>query len=119
MSGRFIVELENNHHYILVDTVTGYKYYAPAQDDASSICGILNNQQKLLEKQRRDLHQLKEKLQSMGVQIDLKQEICENCANNDLFGFSFGDDDVWCNVKEKSVYKYDWCDKWCGDNSEG
>ena len=34
---RYIVELENNHHYILVDTVTGETFYTPAQDDANSL----------------------------------------------------------------------------------
>ena len=40
---RYIVELENNHHYILVDTVTGETFYTPAQDDANSLAKKLND----------------------------------------------------------------------------
>ena len=40
---RYIVELENNHHYILIDTVTGETFYTPAQDDAKSLATKLNN----------------------------------------------------------------------------
>lgn len=40
---RYIVELENNHHYILIDTVTGETFYTPAQDDANSLAKKLNN----------------------------------------------------------------------------
>ena len=118
MCERFVVDLENNHHYILVDTITGYQYYTPAQDDALSICGMLNNQQKMLENQRQELAQLKTKLQGMGVSVNEKQEYCKTCANNDLFGLSVGDDDVWCNVKDKSVYKYDWCNQWVNEKKE-
>ena len=42
MSGPYYVELENNHHYILVNEETGRSYYTPAQDDANEICRILN-----------------------------------------------------------------------------
>ena len=42
MNSPFYVELENNHHYILVNEETGRSYYTPAQDDANSICGMLN-----------------------------------------------------------------------------
>ena len=40
MSGPYYVELENNHHYILVNEETGRSYYTPAQDDANEICRI-------------------------------------------------------------------------------
>lgn len=42
MRGPFYVELENNHHYILVNEQTGRSYYTPAQADAHEICGIIN-----------------------------------------------------------------------------
>ena len=46
MSGPYYVELENNHHYILVNERTGRSYYTPAQDDANEIAGILNRYDK-------------------------------------------------------------------------
>ena len=99
MYERFIVELENNHHYILVDTVTGYQYYTPAQDDALSICGMLNSQQKKLNEQREMLNK-----------FNVNSEYCVNCKCVDLMDAD--DDDVWCKLKDKSVYKFDWCEKW-------
>lgn len=39
---RYIVELENNHHYVLIDTVTGQVFYTPAQNDAKTLASKLN-----------------------------------------------------------------------------
>lgn len=47
MSGPWFTELENNHHYILVNERTGRSYYTPAQDDANEIAGILNRLEKI------------------------------------------------------------------------
>ena len=43
MNNRYIVELENNHHYVLIDTVTGRVFYTPAQEDANTLASILNS----------------------------------------------------------------------------
>ena len=56
MSGPYYVELENNHHYILVNEETGRSYYTPAQDDANEICRILN---KLIKSGRRITFEIK------------------------------------------------------------
>lgn len=45
---RYIVELENNHHYVLIDTVTGQVFYTPAQDDANTLATKLNDYEKRL-----------------------------------------------------------------------
>ena len=56
MSGPYYVELENNHHYILVNEETGRSYYTPAQDDANEICRKLN---KLIKSGRRITFEIK------------------------------------------------------------
>ena len=48
MKNPFYVELENNHHYILVNEETGRAYYTPAQDDANSLAYKLNQQNKTI-----------------------------------------------------------------------
>ena len=40
---RYVVELENNHHYVLIDTVTDQVFYTPAQNDANSLASKLNH----------------------------------------------------------------------------
>ena len=114
MYKRFVVDLENNHHYVLIDVITGYQYYTPAQDDANVICGLLNNQYERLDKQREQIKGLKRKLESAGISVDLEEEkYCINCSNCDCVSLNFSKD-VWCNVKDKSVYQYDYCNLWKG-----
>lgn len=108
---RFIVDLENNHHYILVDTITGYQYYTPAQDDAVAICGMLNSQQSRLESQRKQIADLQNKLKSRGINVGVTQKNCSTCKHCDLVSIGNGSD-VWCNSKDRSVYKYDYCKLW-------
>lgn len=84
---RYIVELENNHHYVLIDTVTGQVFYTPAQNDANTLATKLNNYEK----------QLYSKTQSMK---------CENCgylyldAINGNYCCSYKDDMVINNLQD-------------------
>ena len=81
MSGPYYVELENNHHYILVNEETGRSYYTPAQDDANEICRKLN---KLIKSGRRITFEIKRKFPerfdehvAFVTNEDLAFEFCE------------------------------------------
>lgn len=114
MYERFVVDLENNHHYVLIDIITGYQYYTPAQDDANAICGMLNSQYEKIDKQRKKINDLKQKLQMAGISVESDEKYCNNCANCESISVNYNGEDVWCNVKDKSVYKYDYCTEWKG-----
>lgn len=114
MYERFVVDLENNHHYVLIDIITGYQYYTPAQDDANAICGMLNSQYERMDKQRQEIQKLKQKLLGAGISVDTEEKYCNNCANCDFVSLNYDGKDVWCNVKDKSVYQYDYCQLWKG-----
>ncbi len=114
MYERFVVDLENNHHYVLIDVVTGYQYYTPAQDDARVICGLLNSQNERLNNQREQINSLKKKLEICGVKDNTIEKYCNTCAHCDDSSLRFGGKDIWCEVKERSFYKYDYCSAWEG-----
>lgn len=81
MKNPFYVELENNHHYILVDEETGRSYYTPAKDDANSICRQLNQlinskREKTFEIKRRFPDRFDEHV-AFVTDEDLAFEFCE------------------------------------------
>ena len=107
MEERFIVELEGNHHYILIDTVTGHSYYTPAQADANSICGMLNSQFSKINYQRHHIKELETTLKNKGITFEPNRE-CRNC---DYICLGI-DNSAFCDLKEKSVALNDYCTNW-------
>ena len=114
-NGRFVVQLENNHHYILIDTVTGYQYYTPAQDDALAICGMLNSKDNLLVNQRNHIQHLKGLLKKMGVEDTSQPKYCKNCKYGASVSVMGDDKDCWCEVFDRSVGIHDCCSKWVAE----
>lgn len=105
---RFIVELENNHHYIIIDTITGYQYYAPAEADANSIASILNSQYDLLGKQRKIIQEYETILEEKGIVVKTITNLCKDCEHSSFIHLN-SDDDVWCNIHDVSVAMNDTC----------
>lgn len=75
---RYIVELENNHHYVLIDTVTGRVFYTPAQEDARTLAGILNS------------------YENKGM----KKVNCRNCQH---YSFNSLDQEEYCNLYHREI----------------
>ena len=60
MSGEYWVELENNHHYIIVDSINDRTYYCPAKDVANTLTHKMNNYVKIIGRLRAENRRLKE-----------------------------------------------------------
>ena len=60
MSGEYWAELENNHHYIIVDEEHDRTYYRPSKSVATTLSHILNNKNKIIRRQREELRKFKE-----------------------------------------------------------
>ena len=103
---RYVVELENNHHYILIDTVTGRSYFTPAQEDANSLALMLNNYVKSLDNQRRKLKGYENVLTDKGLVIKPKRKCCKNCQFGNVT-FLTGEDEIYCD-KHNVTYSNDY-----------
>ena len=110
MSERYISQLENNHHYIVIDTVTGHSFFVPAQKDSMSLCGILNGKEDALERQRHHINELEKSLKSGGVEFKQNRH-CGNCEHGIVEFLSEGDD-CYCELHEFPVSLNDYCNKW-------
>lgn len=109
MSERYIVYLEGNHHYMLLDTVTGYSYYTPGQQDATSICNMLNNKDEMLEKQKHHIKELEHTLKKNNLTFEPNRN-CENCK---YFCSNYGlNDEGFCDLKDISTCVSDYCNSW-------
>lgn len=111
---RFAVELENNHHYIIIDTITGYHYYAPAEDDANSLANILNSQYDLLSKQREIIREYENMLERKGIMVKLPTSLCKDCEHSSFVHLN-SDEDIWCNLRDVSVGVNDTCKNFKGE----
>ena len=117
---RFSVDLENNHHYILIDNITGSSYYCPAEDDANIIASMLNNQYDLLQEQNQKIREyeklfkdkgIMELLTEKGVVIQTTKKNCKNCKESS-FIYLGDNDEVYCDLKKDNVRMNDICDNW-------
>ena len=110
MSERYVVELENNHHYIVVDTVTGHRFYVPAQTDSASLCGVLNGKEEALERQRHHIKELETTLKNKGIKVETNRQ-CRNCKHS-LVEFLSEGDEAYCELFEFPVSLNDYCNRW-------
>ena len=109
MNERYRVDLENNHHYILIDEVGWRSYYTPAQDDAIAIAGKLNQYEKTILEQKERIRILEKTVREHGLTVD-ESEVhnCNNCEHKTL---RFNGD-LWCEVNEKPIAAHDSCTRW-------
>lgn len=105
---RYVVELENNHHYILIDTVTGRSYFTPAQDDANSLAGIMNNYINTLENQRTKIRNYEAVLGGNGLLVKKEHHnpSCKTCRYASIT-FLTGEDGIYCD-KHNDTYDEDY-----------
>ncbi|MBQ6219922.1 MAG: hypothetical protein IJH63_00865 [Methanobrevibacter sp.] len=105
---RYHTDLENNHHYILIDEVNWRSYYTPKQDDAIAIASKLNQYEKIVLEQRERIRVLEKTIQEHGLTVESEVHNCSNCEHRTL-RFS---GDLWCEVNEKLIMSHDSCNRW-------
>lgn len=110
MSERFLAMLENNHHYIIVDSVTGYSYYIPGQVDSNNLCTILNSQDDTIERQRHHIKELETSLKRHNISFE-QNRTCKNCNHMSVNYVNDGSDG-YCELKELGVGVDDYCKGW-------
>lgn len=59
-TGEYWPELENNHHYIIVDSEHDRTFYCPAEEVANTLSRILNDKNKTIRNKNKTIHNLKE-----------------------------------------------------------
>ena len=109
---RYVVELENNHHYIVIDTVTGSSYFTPAQEDANALASIMNNYEKKLKGQKGKIKEYKGLLSDnkiIYVKNNDKGE-CSECVNSYLTILG-GEDKIYCSELDDTFSIHHTCDK--------
>lgn len=107
MDGRYNVYLENNHHYMLTDSISGETFYTPAQEDANALAGKLNQKDNTIRKQQKRIQELEALVKSNGLTVE-ENHVCNNCENKTL-QFS---GECWCELHQKPVAVYDSCNSW-------
>lgn len=96
---RYVVELENNHHYIVVDTVTGSSYFTPAQDDANALANMLNRYEDKLVRQKKKVKKYKDLVgrdKTNNVYVKKRKGECGECKYAHIT-FLTTDDDIYCS----------------------
>lgn len=110
MTGEYWVELENNHHYILVDGVHDRTYYCPAQDDANSIAHILNNQLKTIQKQREEIRALRNGTKTKPIFEIIRRFFDRDChvafVDSEEFAWEFCNRHKDCTYGQVPITKY-------------
>ena len=108
---RYVVELENNHHYIIVDTITGSSYFTPAQEDANALASIMNNYENKLKGQKKKLKQYKGLLSDNDLIYfkDNGKGVCKDCYNG-YTTFITGEDKIYCSEKDDVFGLDDTCE---------
>lgn len=107
---RFYVELVGNHHYMLFDEVTGRSFYVPGREDSHSLCRLLNDNVKLLERQRHHIDELESTLERKGLVFE-PNRTCRNCDFS-IFNFVTSNEECYCELHKDGKSVNDYCDKW-------
>ena len=110
MSERYTSQLENNHHYIVIDTVTGHSFFVPAQQDSMSLCGVLNGKEDALERQRHRINELESSLKNKGIKVETNR-LCRNCKHS-MVEFLCEGDEAYCELHDFPVSLNDYCNRW-------
>ena len=67
MTGEYWAELENNHHYIIVDSEHDRTFYCPAEEVANSLSHILNDKNKTIRRLTQELTAFKRGIRSKPI----------------------------------------------------
>ncbi|MBQ2832400.1 hypothetical protein [Methanobrevibacter sp.] len=89
-TGEYWPELENNHHYIIVDSEHDRTFYCPAEEAANTLSRILNQKNKIirnLKSEKLEVYEIKSNSKHIAYVIDeeLAKEFCmdhKDCSYN-------------------------------------
>jgi hypothetical protein len=98
MTGEYWAELENNHHYIIVDTEHQRTYYCPAEEASNTLSHILNDKNKTIRRLRKELEVLK-RVKIYEIRRKLDNETCHVAfVGSEEFAWEF------CNEHKDCIY---------------
>lgn len=106
MTGEYYAELENNHHYIIVDDEHDRTYYCPAEAVANDLSRILNDKNKKISDLNRRLYNIRH---SVVFEIERKlSDTNEHVAfvTNEELAWEFCDKHKDCYYHEIHITKY-------------
>lgn len=109
MSGEYWAELENNHHYIIVDSIHDRTYYCPAEDVANHLSRTMNNYVKTIRRLRAENRNLKEVKRAPVFEI--RRELDEGdvhvaFVDDETLAQTFCDKHKDCSYGQISMTKY-------------
>lgn len=109
MSGEYWVELENNHHYIIVDSINDRTYYCPAKDVANTLTRKMNNYVKIIGRLRAENRHLKTVKKAPVFEISRRlDETWEHVAfvDDETLAQTFCDKHRDCSYGQINMTKY-------------
>lgn len=107
MTGEYYAELENNHHYIIVDEEHDRTYYCPAEAVANDLSRILNDKNKTIRELNRKL--LIQYQKPIVFEIERKlRDTTEHVAfvTDETLAWEFCDKHKDCHYHEIHITKY-------------
>ena len=105
-TGEYYAELENNHHYIIVDEEHDRTYYCPAEAVANDLSRILNDKNKTIRELNRRLYNIKHSVVfEIERKLDHRDEHVAFVTNEEL-AWEFCDKHKDCYYHEIHVTKY-------------
>lgn len=104
MTGEYYAELENNHHYIIVDGEHDRTYYCPAQDDANALAHLINDKNKTIA----NLMSNQQVKPIYEIQRNFEDRISSHVAfvNDEKFAIEFCEEHSDCTYHQIHVTKY-------------
>ena len=105
-TGEYYAELENNHHYIIVDEEHDRTYYCPAEAVANDLSRILNDKNKTIRELNRRLYNIKHSVVfEIERKLDNRDEHVAFVTNEEL-AWEFCDKHKDCYYHEIHITKY-------------
>lgn len=106
MTGEYWAELENNHHYIIVDSEHDRTYYCPSEEVSNTLSHIMNNKNKKIRELNKKLHDIKH-----SVVFEIKRKLehkYEHVAfvTNEELALDFCEKHKDCSYHEIHITKY-------------
>lgn len=109
MTGEYWAELENNHHYIIVDSEHDRTYYCPAEEASNTLSRILNDKNKTIRRLHGELRQFKQGIRPV-YEISRYLEEDRTChvafVDSEELAHEFCDKHKDCEYSQISMTKY-------------
>lgn len=106
MTGEYWPELENNHHYIIVDSEHDRTYYCPSEEVSNTLSHILNDKNKKIRELNNRLYNAKR-----SVVFEIERKLADKdehvaFVTNEELAWEFCDKHKDCYYHEIHVTKY-------------